>query len=373
VKHPGDGVRPLSTRIEPTVAGKILLPLGVSLATIAWAAGGAANLLAATVWAVLLVDAAAGLLVARGLRAAPPDLDRSFAGELRNLELAIQASPGPFAPRAVSLHTSGVRGDRPAGFTAELRRGRTSIVSFAKRWTERGPVKRLSVDLATAHPLGLLRVRKRFELPIDVLVLPRPLPLADLTLLAPVQGLQATIAHARRQGNEEFHSLHAWRQGESMRRVHWKHSMRRGALYRREHEGPGRPELRLVLETRTLAGESASRSFERAVRLVASLAAHHLRDGRRVRLVIGSDELPAARGRTGLWPLLAALARVKNERGTASAARFDPPARGEELMLVMAGGGRGLPDAPRGWTVLDIDAPGSDLYLVRELQGQGAA
>ena len=373
MKETADGVRPLTTRIEPTVAGKILLPLGVSLATIAWAAGGAANLLAATVWAVLLVDAAAGLLVARGLRIVPPDLDRSFAGELRRLELQVHAPSGPFAPRAVSLHTGRTRGDRPAGFIAALKRGRTSRVGFAKRWTERGPVTTLTIDVATGHPLGLLRVRKRFELPIDVLVLPRPLPLADLMLLAPVHGAQATLAHARRLGDEEFHSLHAWRQGESMRRVHWKHSVRRGALYRREHEGPGRPELRLVLETRTVGGENANRSFERAVRLTASLAAHHLRDGRRVRLVIGSESLPPARGRTGLWPLLAALARVRNERGSASAARFDPPARGEELMLVMAGGGRGLPDAPRGWTVLDIDAPGSDLYLVRELNGQGAA
>jgi len=373
VKETADGVRPLTTRIEPTVAGKILLPLGVSLATIAWAAGGAANLLAATVWAVLFVDAAAGLLVARGLSVTPPDLDRSFAGELRRLELSIHASAGPFAPRAVSFHGDRVRGDRPAGFTAELLRGRTSRVGFAKRWTERGSVTTLSIDVATGHPLGLLRVRKRFELPVNVLVLPRPLPLADLTLLAPVQGLQATIAQARRLGDEEFHSLHAWRQGESLRRVHWKHSVRRGVLYRREHEGPGRPALRLALETRTLTGDSANRSFERAVRLTASLAAHHLRDGRRVRLVIGSQELPAARGRRGLWPLLAALARVRNERGAASAARFDPPARGEEMMLVMAGDGRGLPDAPRGWTVLDVDAPGSDLYLVRELQGQGAA
>lgn len=343
------------------------------MATIAWAAGGAANLLAATVWAVIVVDAVAGLLVARGLRVVPPDVDRSFAGELRKLELDVHASPGPFAPRALSVHADRKRGDRPAGFAAALRRGAVTRVDFAKRWTDRGRVQQLSVELATAHPLGLLRVRKLYELPIDVLVLPRPLPLADLTLLAPVNGAQAAVAHARRTGDEEFRSLHAWRPGESMRRVHWKHSARRGALYRREHEGPARPDLCLVLETRVPGNEGALRSFERAVRLTASLAAHHLRDGRRVRLVIGEEALPAARGRSGLWPLLAALAVARAERGPSVAARFDPPLRGEELMLVLAGGGRGLPDAPRQWTVLDVDAAGSDLYLVRELQGQGAA
>lgn len=366
-------VRSLATRVEPTIAGKILLPLGVSLATIAWAAGGAANLLAATVWAVLIADAVAGLLVARGLRVVPPDIDRSFAGELRRLELEVHAAPGPLAPRAVSLHSGRARGDRPAGFAAELKRGAVTRIDFAKRWTERGPVRQLLLELATAHPLGLLRVRKLYELPLDVLVLPRPLPLADLTRLAPVTGTQAVVAQARRTGDEEFHSLHSWRPGESMRRVHWKHSARRGALLRREHEGPGRPELRLVLETRVPGGEGSLRSFERAVRLAASLAAHHLRDGRRVRLVVGDRELPPARGRDGLWPFLAALALARAERGASVAARFDPPARGEELVLVLAGGGRGVPDAPRSWTVLDVDAPGSDLYLVRELQGQGAA
>lgn len=366
-------VRPFATRVEPTIAGKILLPLGVSLATIAWAAGGAANLLAATVWALLIVDSVAGLLVARGLRIVPPDLDRSFAGELRRLELRVHASSGPLAPRAVSVHAGRARGDRPAGFVAALRRGSATHVDCAVRWTERGPVRLLKLELATAHPLGLLRVRKLYELPLDVLVLPRPLPLADLSLLAPITGTQAVIAHARRAGDEEFRSLHAWRPGESMRRVHWKLSARRGALYRREHEGPGRPDLCLVLETRIAGGEGALRSFERAVRLVASLAAHHLRDGRRVRLVIGSETIAAARGRSGLWPFLAALALARAERGPSVAARFDPPARGEELMLVLAGGGRGVPDAPRHWTVLDVDAPGSDLYLVRELQGNGAA
>ena len=372
MKDTARSVRPSSTRLEPTVAGKILMPLGVSLATIAWAAGGAANLLAATVCAVLVADALIGLLVMRGLRVAPPTLDRSFAGELRRLELEVTATPGPFAPRAISLHADGARGDRPAGFVTALLRGKTSRVCFARRWTDRGRVERLTLELATAHPLGLLRVRKRFELPIDVLVLPRPLPLADLTHTDPTRGAQFATARARRRGDDEFRSLRAWREGESLRRVHWKHSVRRGALLRREHEGPGRPDLRLVLETRVL-GDRSTRSFERAVRLVASLAAHHLRDGRRVRLVIGAQTLPVAHGRDGLWPLLAALALVRCERGTPGVARIDPPARAEELVLVLAGGGRGVPGAPRRWSVLDVDGPTSDLYLARQLHGQGAA
>lgn len=365
--------RPFSTRIEPTIAGKILLPLGVSLATIAWTAGGAANLLAATVWALIIVDAFAGLLAARGLTIDPPNIDRTFAGDLRRIDLIVHATPGPFAPRAVSLHADRSRGDRPAGFEAALIRGDQKRVIFANRWTERGAVRSLKLELATAHPLGILRVRKRFDLPVDVLVLPKPLPIADLTLVRPLYGVLASTAYARRLGDEEFHSLHAWRPGESMRRVHWKHSARRGVLYRREHEGLGRPDMRLVLETRVVSGDGALRSFERAVRLLASLAAYHLRDGRSVRLVIGTETMPPMRGRNGLWPLLAALALAKSERGPSVAARFDPPAKGEELVLVLAGGGRGMHDAPQAWTVFDVDAPGSDLYLARELQGNGAA
>lgn len=353
--------RPARTRLEPTVAGKILMPAGVSLATLAWAAGGAANLLAATVWAVLIADAIASLIVMRGLSVEPPEYDRAFAGSLARVPLSFHATPGPLAPRALTLHADHVRGDRPAGFRAALPRGRRTVVEFAQRWTDRGRVRRLVVTAASAHPLGLWRCRKRFELDVDVLVLPRPARIRDLREIDRAAGRRAAVTRAPSRGDEELHTLRPWRAGESMRGVHWKHSARRGALYAREFEATARPDVRLVLETRTR--DASRRSFDRAVRIVAGLAARFLREGRRVRLVLGDRASAPTGDRARLWRMLAELAVVETEDGPSGASHVDPPRPGELLVLVLAGGGRSVPDAPRDWVVIDVDSdgPNSDL------------
>jgi uncharacterized protein (DUF58 family) len=123
-----------------------------------------------------------------------------------------------------------------------------------------------------------------------------------------------TGSGARVTGVREFHD------GDSMRRVHWKSSMRRGALYVRETEDDWDGEIEVHLRT---GGEIARdlTGFEQSVRLAASEVVAHLEAGRRVSLRTDRDLIETGSGARHRRRLLSFLARVMPEPTTPPRAR----------------------------------------------------
>jgi uncharacterized protein (DUF58 family) len=119
--------------------------------------------------------------------------------------------------------------------------------------------------------------------------------------------------------------------GESLRRVHWRTTARRGRLTVRELEDHPRDELHVLLDACAGGGIRASRppAFERAVQAAGSLALHAARCGIAVSLEChGSRELRVAVAGGTSAALLDALCIVEADGRTplaAQLARIDGP------------------------------------------------
>jgi uncharacterized protein (DUF58 family) len=93
-------------------------------------------------------------------------------------------------------------------------------------------------------------------------------------------------------GGEDDVTTREYRQGDDLRRVHWRSTARRGELMVRREEQPWQSRATLVLDRRRAAhhGQGRGSSFEWAVSAVASVAAHLVERGYAVRLVDGSGD-----------------------------------------------------------------------------------
>jgi uncharacterized protein (DUF58 family) len=88
----------------------------------------------------------------------------------------------------------------------------------------------------------------------------------------------------------EIHSVRDYQQGESLRRVHWPSTARRGALMVKELEDSPRDEIAVLLDgdAEAVAGSPPESSFDAAVRVAGSILLAQVRRGRRCVLVLNT-------------------------------------------------------------------------------------
>jgi uncharacterized protein (DUF58 family) len=255
----------------------------------------------------------------------------------------------------------------PSGRIDHLASRSRGRVTTLHRMLERGRHASLELVVASSYPFGLVECRREFELAVDFLALPCPGRLGDLRRLMPAQSGAAVDARRPLQGEEELYGVREWRPGESLRRAHWKLSARRGRTMLREFRGAGRPPVHLVLTCRVQQrGAGRHASFERAVRLTATLAQHFLREGHRLRLTLDGPEptsLYSARGGRTLVLFLSVLAQVHPSEGEPQPGA-DPAAlstHDDVVLHVLAGGGRrARRPAGDARIVLDVDDPATE-------------
>jgi uncharacterized protein (DUF58 family) len=91
----------------------------------------------------------------------------------------------------------------------------------------------------------------------------------------------------RRSAGFDFHSVRGYEQGESLRRVHWPSTARRGELMVKELEESPQDAVVVLLDCDPAgaAGTSPSSSFDAAVRAAGSVLRAHSRRGRKAALV----------------------------------------------------------------------------------------
>src|SRR5262249_11556761 len=85
----------------------------------------------------------------------------------------------------------------------------------------------------------------------------------------------------RRPTGFELHSVREYEQGESLRKVHWRSTARRGQLMVKELEDAPRDEVAVLLD-------AVEPAFDVAVRAAGSILGAHVRRNRRCALVVNS-------------------------------------------------------------------------------------
>jgi uncharacterized protein (DUF58 family) len=224
------------------------------------------------------------------------------------------------------------------------RRGRLRGTYRLER-VSRGRYPVESVDAVLEDPFGLERVEMKLPAGESLLVYPR---LADLDGLFSDSGgraLEGRRLLLRRPTGFDLHSVRDYEQGESLRRVHWPSTAKRGHLMVKELEDAPRDETAVLLDADAgaVAGVAPDSSFELQVRAAGSLLKAHASRGRRAALIVNSASRPYQRVHSfdGDWlRAFELLAAVEPDGPTPVAAMLadeaGPAGRSLELTVVTA-------------------------------------
>jgi uncharacterized protein (DUF58 family) len=186
----------------------------------------------------------------------------------------------------------------------------------------RGPLEAASWTLETGDHMGLYREVRLTEGREVCLALPLFDSLADAVH---VRELEASLAAPRAGAGSEVFGVREYRRGDSLRRIHWRTSARRGELVAREYEPPGLHLLGLFLDPRPRSRAAA----DQVARLAASEAWDCLRMGGRVVAWAPGLEPTGLRESRSLWSILGWLARYPD----CDAGDGEPPAVAEAVLF----------------------------------------
>ena len=273
-----------------TARGRAVLALGVLCWIVAIVFGSPA-----------LYPVAAGLVLVVPLAAAwvrvtlrQPHVSRLWPGrELFErddvtIKLVLAREPGLPLPNVVAHEEVG----RIAEEEIELRsRGHGRYAgSYRLRDVPRGRHRFAPVRLSIAGPFGLAEAGLAVEEQQALVVYPR---LVDLDRLffdggaGPEHGRRLLL---RRPVGFDLHSVRDYQQGESLRRVHWPSTARRGSLMVKELEDSPRDEVAVLLDgdPQAAVGSPPDSSFDVAVRVAGSILLAQIRRGRRCVLVLNT-------------------------------------------------------------------------------------
>jgi uncharacterized protein (DUF58 family) len=199
------------------------------------------------------------------------------------------------------------------------------------------------VRLSIADPFGLAEAQLALEDRQSLVVYPRLTELDRLFFdggAGPEHGRRLLL---RRPVGFELHSVRDYQQGESLRRVHWPSTARRGALMVKELEDSPRDEVAVLLDgdAAAVVGSPPDSSFDTAVRAAGSILLAQLRRGRRCVLAMNTAgrELQTVSSDGPEWQrALELLAAAKPDADRPAAALLEsgisPAARSLELVVI---------------------------------------
>lgn len=274
-------------------------PLGVAGIGLVVAAG------VARVWAGLV----------RGPVAVTHSVEPAPACEGDRVRLRIEARRASRVPVG-SFVAHGVLG-RLGVYECRLHgRGRTATGELDLGELPRGNYPLSEARLALGDYLGLESVSIPVDSAAAVVVHPRLVPLQTLFSDAGRRGGDGRRLLLRRPSGFDFHSVREYEQGESLRRVHWPTSARRGQLMVKEVEDAPRDAVVVLLDCDPAGASGAppDSSFDAAARAAGSVLRAYVARGRRAILVTickGGPVVQACSSESDFRAVLDALAAVE--------------------------------------------------------------
>jgi uncharacterized protein (DUF58 family) len=204
------------------------------------------------------------------------------------IELILQREPGVPLPNVIARERVGRLGEQEV----ELRpdgRGR-HWGSYRLNGVPRGRHRFEAVRLSITDPFGLAAADQALDERQALVVYPRLVELDRVFFdggAGPEHGRQLLL---RRPVGFDLHSVRDYQQGESLRRVHWPSTARRGALMVKELEDSPRDEVAVLLDgdPASVTGSPPDSSFDAAVRVAGSILLAQVRRGRRCMLALNN-------------------------------------------------------------------------------------
>lgn len=264
---------------RPTAKAGIVASVGALLVVVGTTAqAGWLFVLAAGVLGLV----ASGLVTSHRLGAAVVSRSapaRARVGETVAVEIAVQNRSTRRLPlmrleeRTPALSSLAVACESiPAGATAKLELPRVAL--------RRGVFDGSDVELSTAAPFGLLRTRKRVEVPGRLIVHPVRIDVDFPLPETPAVTADDALAVSRAGNGEVFAGVRDYRPGDQRRWIHWRTTARTGRLAVREHEEPARSPVVLVV-----AGFGADHDAEHVACAAASVGVYALAHDRPVHCI----------------------------------------------------------------------------------------
>ena len=209
-------------------------------------------------------------------------------------------------------------GSRPRLVLERLARHQASSVAYTVRADVRGRYEVGPLVVRLTDPFGLCELTRSFPSVDHLTVIPQVSPLPSVRLAGEYAGTGESRARSVAVHGEDDAATREYRDGDDLRRVHWRSTARVGELMVRREEQPWESRATLVLDSRALAhrGEGPTASFEWAVSAIASAAMHLRHNGYKLRLVTDAGADIDATEADGDGAILDHLAEVKlSQRG----------------------------------------------------------
>jgi uncharacterized protein (DUF58 family) len=213
-------------------------------------------------------------------------------------------------------------GSRPRLVLERLGGQRASTVAYTVRAEVRGKYEVGPLMVRLTDPFGLCELSRAFTTTAHMTVVPQLVGLPNVRLAGEYAGSGDSRARSVAVHGEDDIATREYRNGDDLRRVHWRSTARTGELMVRREEQPWESRATVVLDTRRPGhrGEGPTSSFEWAVSAAASVAVHLRHNGYKIRLVTGggtdldSTERDGIHGGDGA--LLDSLAEVELSANT---------------------------------------------------------
>ncbi|NRQ34204.1 DUF58 domain-containing protein [Nonomuraea sp. NN258] len=197
-------------------------------------------------------------------------------------------------------------------------------------------------------PFGLVELTRSFTISDTLVVTPQVMALPHVRLSGEWTGGGDSRTRSVAAAGDDDVAPREYRQGDDLRRVHWRSTARHGELMVRREEQQWQSRGALLLDTRRYAhrGEGPRSSFEVAVSAAASIGVHLAREGLGLRLVTdqGAEHLTDS----GLsWSLLDTLAMVRHSQARSLELGVSALRQGGGDGLIVAVVGELTPDEAR--------------------------
>lgn len=172
--------------------------------------------------------------------------------------------------------------------------------------TARGVYPTSGAWISTSFPFGLFEARRRLEVEGQFIVWPETVNLRGLPDAVEFEPHEERFAERLVGDSGDLLGTRGFREGDSLRRVHWAQTARQGRLIVCERQAPVACTVKLQVDD-TVRDHDA---LEQVLRVAASIATSLARQHASVEARIGSDRLTIGPSEGDLSRFLDALARV---------------------------------------------------------------
>lgn len=330
-----------------SIRGRVLLACGIVLTVIALGVG---QQDLAWVGLILVLLPVLGLLLVMSTRmrmgcARTVRPSRCTLGEELEVVTTLERSAGlPVGILRFEESVPRALGERPRFAVHTLSGSWIRTVRYTLTGNARGRYEVGPMLVRACDPFGTARADHRFSSSSQVMVTPKVYALGAIgSTSGPTRSGEATPEQVGSQGQDDV-LIREYRQGDDLRRVHWRSTAHLGDLMVRREEQSWDPAVSVLLDSRgdRHAGAGAESSFEWAVSAAASICTHMLDRGYRVRLadaggqIMASDDVDVPTAREHALVTLTDE-RMGDQQDLLAAARACATGHGGETVVAVLG------------------------------------